>query len=387
MIMKLKIIASFIAALTYVTLIAQNPVLNYKNFIGPMYNSFDLTSSKVNISDTLKILETGQNLTWDFSQFGSIKDSNLSKISYTFLPKEESWLIDSATNLFMWTEPKIEIVFRLNRNRTIPDFWGDTIQDFEEIYFAIDDTSILVQGEGSPFINQLYSLHGVVSSYIFGFDLNITKPIENLPIQYNQVLIDSFNIDTLGSTPTFWTIRKRHNKKYIDATGKIIFPFGEVENSMRLIDIAYVETEKVNKNTGLSTIDSIIGFDAYWYAPDLQHCVPITKMSFYAEKPTGGKWNVSKLDAYITDQQSLTILENWSTPIENWFYPNPATNEITLVGFENAKSFKIYGLNGQILKQGLLNQNVINTESLSPNFYILEVFDGKTAFKSKLVIQ
>ena len=203
---------------------------------------------------------------------------------------------------------------------------------------------------------------------------------------FNKTIVDTLNLDTLGSTPTFWTIRKTHSKKYIDATGKIKFPFGEVENTMRLIDIAYVETEKVNKNTGLSTIDSIIDFDAYWYAPELQHCIPIVKMDFFAEKPTGGNWNVSTLDAYITDQQSLTILENWQTPTENWFYPNPAKNEITINGFENAESFKIYGLNGQLVMQGAINKNVINTEDLSPNFYILEVTNNETTAKSKLVI-
>ena len=109
-------------------------------------------------------------------------------------------------------------------------------------------------------------------------------------------------------------------------------------------------------------------------------------MDFFAEKPTGGNWNVSTLDAYITDQQSLTILENWQTPTENWFYPNPAKNEITINGFENAESFKIYGLNGQLVMQGAINKNVINTEDLSPNFYILEVTNNETTAKSKLVI-
>jgi len=385
--MKTRIFIAFIFSLVCLTTKAQNPVLNYKNFIGPMYSSFYLNSSKVNLKDTFQILETGQNLTWDFTQFGGITNNNFPKITYSFLPKEESWLIDSATNLFMWTDPEINVVFRLNRNRTIPDFWGNTIQDFDEIYFAIDDTNILVQGEGSSFINRLSSLNGMVGSYIFGFDLSITKPIKKLPIRYNQVLIDSITIDTLGSTPTFWTIKKTYNKKYVDATGKIIFPFGEVENTMRLIDIAFVETEKVNKNTGLSTIDSIIDFDAFWYAPELQHCIPIAKMEFFAEKLTGGKWNVSTLDAYITDQLSLTILENWQTPTENWFYPNPAKTHIIIKEIENLKEFKIFGLNGQIVKQGILNNNLVNTQDLSPNFYILEVVNDESSYRSKLIIQ
>jgi hypothetical protein len=385
--MKLRIIASFIAALIYVTTIAQNPVLNYKNFIGTMYNSFDLTSSKVNISDTFQILETGQNITWDFTEFGEVTNNNFPKITYSFLPKEESWLLDSATDRWFWTDPEFNLIIREDYNDSVINVNGNKVLNFFEVYFSISDSNIIPVGEADSYNSRLYSKTGGGISYFIGINLILGKEITQIPLMFNKTIVDTSNLDTLGSTPTFWSIRKRHTKKNIDATGKIIFPFGEVENSMRLIDIAYVETEKVNKNTGLSTIDSIIGFDAYWYAPDLQHCVPITKMSFYAEKPTGGKWNVSKLDAYITDQQSLTILENWSTPIENWFYPNPATNEITLVGFENATSFKIYGLNGQIIKQGLLNQNVINTESISPNFYILEVFDGKTAFKSKLVIQ
>ena len=385
--MKTRIFIAFVLSLAYLSTEAQNTVLNYKNFMGPMYSSFDLTSSKVNISDTFQILETGQNLTWDFTEFGGVTNNNFPKITYSFLPQDESWLLVSATDRWFWTDPEFNLIIREDYNDSVVDINGDKVLNFFEVYFSISDSNIIPVGEADSYNSRLYSKTGGGISYFIGINLILGKEITQIPLIFNKTIVDTLNLDTLGSTPTFWSIRKRHNKKNIDATGKIKFPFGEVENTMRLIDIAYVETEKVNKNTGLSTIDSIIGFDAYWYAPDLQHCVPITKMSFYAEKPTGGKWNVSKLDAYTTDQQSLTILENWNTSIENWFYPNPAKNQITLKGLENVKSFKIYGLNGQIVKQGLINQNVINTESLSPNFYILEVFDGKTTSKSKLVIQ
>lgn len=385
--MKTRIFIAFVLSLAFLSTEAQNTVLNYKNFMGPMYSSFDLTSSKVNISDTFQILETGQNLTWDFTEFGGVTNNNFPKITYSFLPQDESWLLVSATDRWFWTDPEFNLIIREDYNDSVVDINGDKVLNFFEVYFSISDSNIIPVGEANSYNSRLYSKTGGGISYFIGINLILGKEITQIPLMFNKTIVDTLNLDTLGSTPTFWTIRKTHSKKYIDATGKIKFPFGEVENTMRLIDIAYVETEKVNKNTGLSTIDSIIDFDAYWYAPELQHCIPIVKMDFFAEKPTGGNWNVSTLDAYITDQQSLTILENWQTPTENWFYPNPAKNEITINGFENAESFKIYGLNGQLVMQGTMNKNVINTEDLSPNFYILEVTNNETTAKSKLVIQ
>lgn len=385
--MKTRIFIAFVLSLAFLSTEAQNTVLNYKNFMGPMYSSFDLTSSKVNISDTFQILETGQNLTWDFTEFGGVTNNNFPKITYSFLPQDESWLLVSATDRWFWTDPEFNLIIREDYNDSVVDINGDKVLNFFEVYFSISDSNIIPVGEADSYNSRLYSKTGGGISYFIGINLILGKEITQIPLMFNKTIVDTLNLDTLGSTPTFWTIRKTHSKKYIDATGKIKFPFGEVENTMRLIDIAYVETEKVNKNTGLSTIDSIIDFDAYWYAPELQHCIPIVKMDFFAEKPTGGNWNVSTLDAYITDQQSLTILENWQTPTENWFYPNPAKNEITINGFENAESFKIYGLNGQLVMQGAINKNVINTEDLSPNFYILEVTNNETTAKSKLVIQ
>lgn len=384
--MKTRIFIAFVLSLAFLSTEAQNTVLNYKNFMGPMYSSFDLTSSKVNISDTFQILETGQNLTWDFTEFGGVTNNNFPKITYSFLPQDESWLLVSATDRWFWTDPEFNLIIREDYNDSVVDINGDKVLNFFEVYFSISDSNIIPVGEANSYNSRLYSKTGGGISYFIGINLILGKEITQIPLMFNKTIVDNLNLDTLGSTPTFWTIRKTHSKKYIDATGKIKFPFGEVENTMRLIDIAYVETEKVNKNTGLSTIDSIIDFDAYWYAPELQHCIPIVKMDFFAEKPTGGNWNVSTLDAYITDQQSLTILENWQTPTENWFYPNPAKNEITINGFENAESFKIYGLNGQLVMQGAINKNVINTEDLSPNFYILEVTNNETTAKSKLVI-
>ena len=100
----------------------------------------------------------------------------------------------------------------------------------------------------------------------------------------------------------------------------------------------------------------------------------------------GGKWQVDLLDAYITDQRSLAIMGNWQTPVENWFYPNPAKDEVILIEIENATNFKIFGLNGQLIKQNVLNSNRISVEGLPPNLYILEVENQTEKFRSKLVI-
>ena len=363
---------------------AQEPVLNYKNFVGPMFSSFDLTSSKVVLKDTFQLFEGGTNLIWDFSQFGGITDTTLPKYTYSFLPKEESWLLDSATNKWFWTNPEISFVFREDKNRMIQSTEGKTVPNIFDWYFYETDTLIEFSGQGSSINNRIASTPAIIDFFRIGFVRG--SYINSLPFSLNQIFTDSVSIDTLGSNPTFWTIRKDKSLKSFDATGKVIFPFGEVQNSLRFFELGIRETEKVNKLTGVSQTDSVIGFNAFWYAPDLQYCVPIAKLDFHAEKLYGGKWQVDLLDAYITDQRSLAIMGNWQTPVENWFYPNPAKDEVILIEIENATNFKIFGLNGQLIKQNVLNSNRISVEGLPPNLYILEVENQTEKFRSKLII-
>ena len=371
--MKNIILFLFIGSGTFLN--AQKIAIGHHNFIAPLYQEFQSISSKVKLEDTSEVLKIGLNQSWDFSNFGGYqeKDSISPIWTYSFLPREEGWLIDSANNRVGWTNPKVDFILRNDGNFTYPNINGKTVDGFEEWYFSKTDTLIKYVGSGLSIWDDI------------GFSMLTFLPFD-LPLKIGKSEItrnDSTNVDY----NTFWWKTKNVHGWLVSAEGSIELPFGKVNNCLRIDRYEYKIDIKTFKSSGNISIDTLAYFQSRFYAPELCNGIPIVDLEYSYQKPEAKKHRFYNVFSRITDQQSLTILENWNTPIENWFYPNPATNEITLIGFENATSFKIYGLNGQKIKQGLLNQNVINTESLSPNFYILEVFDGETAFKSKLVIQ
>ena len=398
---KIKVMRKYLLPFAFIiffieNISAQEPVLNYKNFLGPLNSSFNLTSSKVVLLDTFKLLDGGQNLTWDFSRFGYITNNSLSKVTFSFFPKEDSWLIDSAENRWLWDNPEIDLVFQINNNRIINGMHGNKIQDIKEVYFKLEDTTIFPVGLGSMFTNSLDSKFGSFYNSVFlpiyfetTFFYNgnfIKTPIS---YGYNEIdpnIIDTFNVDTLGSNQTFWTIEVIQRKLKMDATGKLKMPFGDIDNCLRMADVNKLITKKINKQTGIETNDTSFIAYYHWFAPDIAHSVPVVSLELEGNKPVGGNWNITRLNSYITDQQSLAVLENSKTQIGNWFYPNPAKEEVIISDLENATNFKIFGLNGQLIKQNVLNSNRISVEGLPPNLYILEVENQTEKFRSKLII-
>ena len=383
--MKNTLIIGIIVLFNISFLKAQQNNLNYKNFFGPVLSSYKLTSSKVILEDTFDILEKGQNRIWDFSRFGEISNNSFPIITYSFIPEENSWLLDSATDRIFWSNPEFDYIIRESYNDSIIDVNGKFVLNFKDWFFKVSDTSLFFVGSASSSLSKLNSTPGVEN--VMYFESIRSKKISELPLTYGKEYINESTIDTIGSSPTFWTIQKLHLNKSIDASGKIIFPFGEVNNAVRLVDMAIVETEKLNKNTGDSNIDSILEFKAFWIQPELQYSIPIVRLEMQAEKTVGNNWVFSTIESYISDKQSLSIsneknLANWS-----WFYPNPANNMIYLNKKLEAKTFTIYSINGQKVFNGVISENKILIEHLASNIYILEVFDGKLYHRSKLLIQ
>ena len=385
--MKKLFLYLLISFICVANLKSQNPVLNYQNFLGPVNSSFDLTSSKVVLQDTFQLLEIGQNLTWDFSQFGGIVNSSQPKITYSFLTKDASWLLDSASNRWHWDNPDFNLVLRKDFNKKVSNSSGKIVDEIEEIYFLIQDTTIIPNGLGYSSTSTLYSPPpSALIDFNFFIKLETGKKIETLPYYINSIILDSNHVDTLGANQTFWTLKEFSWIRKVDAAGTIILPFGEIKNCLKVSDIRTTITKKVNKQSGIETNDT--SFIAYlnWIAPNISHCIPVVSIDFGGEKLFGNEWDIMRLNAYIADQQSLGVNQNKKTSTANWFFPNPAKDEVIISDLENAINFKIFGLNGQLIKQNVLNSNRISVEGLPPNLYILEVENQTEKFRSKLVI-
>lgn len=71
--------------------------------------------------------------------------------------------------------------------------------------------------------------------------------------------------------------------------------------------------------------------------------------------------------------------------VSNAIYPNPATSFVTLSNFQEGLSYKIYDINGKLIKENKLLSPVISIEALSSGAYILQIENGKSKESIKLV--
>lgn len=67
-------------------------------------------------------------------------------------------------------------------------------------------------------------------------------------------------------------------------------------------------------------------------------------------------------------------------------YPNPTSSVIKVDNFENA-SYKIFNLNGEVVKDGAIKANSIEIEALKNGSYFLHIFDGNKVYSSQFVKQ
>ena len=67
-------------------------------------------------------------------------------------------------------------------------------------------------------------------------------------------------------------------------------------------------------------------------------------------------------------------------------YPNPTSSVIKVDNFENA-SFKIFNLNGEVVKDGAIKANSIEIEALKNGSYFLHIFDGNKVYTSQFIKQ
>ena len=81
---------------------------------------------------------------------------------------------------------------------------------------------------------------------------------------------------------------------------------------------------------------------------------------------------VAAVNDLSSDSQSITL------------YPNPASSEIFISGFEGKQTVEIFSISGvRVLKTSVENGSVINISNLRQGVYIVKV-DGKTVKLCKI---
>ena len=90
--------------------------------------------------------------------------------------------------------------------------------------------------------------------------------------------------------------------------------------------------------------------------------------------------NISKL--LVRDVTAVNDLSSDSQSIT--LYPNPASSEIFISGFEGRQTVEIYSISGvRVMKTSVENGSVINISNLRQGIYIVKV-DGKTVKLCKI---
>lgn len=92
---------------------------------------------------------------------------------------------------------------------------------------------------------------------------------------------------------------------------------------------------------------------------------------------------------WIIHAENTTTIKN--TSLNNYIiYPNPAFNQLTISSsFIGQKNYKIINYNGVIVGIGDLNssQTQISLNALPEGIYYIVIYDDKTIFSEKLIIQ
>jgi hypothetical protein len=90
---------------------------------------------------------------------------------------------------------------------------------------------------------------------------------------------------------------------------------------------------------------------------------------------------------FIAEFDVITNIEKINIPSVT-IYPNPTTNNITVILPENVPSalFTIYDLQGKmIIRKNIRSQDVISTENLADGIYIYHVTTGKEYYQGKII--
>ncbi len=158
---------------------------------------------------------------------------------------------------------------------------------------------------------------------------------------------------------------------------------GKFPGKRPVFELAYAHFERMGK-----------GSEAVWTkrARDLAiDSVGYEKTGFSLDSPGWGALCFRRTGTNgsrtIADEQ--VVLE---TMQDQFFYPNPASNQITLQLKEYPKgnTLKVYDFAGKLVRsESLVGQtNQINVNSFLPGIYVLEVSrDGKVTYRSRLVIK
>jgi hypothetical protein len=208
---------------------------------------------------------------------------------------------------------------------------------------------------GNPFVDSLSAKYGIS-----------TEPFRIYPVstQYVRVVTTNYNLEALAEIMKLASGVIHSNSLIIRGGGDSISAI-------------------FNNNTALIT------YSHGWYIP--------TSLGCYTGCPYHRYWqfqvdlsdcSVQYLGSYgdVLPQNYVSVSENAAVPLQ--FYPNPFSEFINLENVALGTAFRLYAYNGQLVREGHLEQDKIsNLQDLPAGVYLLKIGDGQQAQQVRLLKQ
>lgn len=224
----------------------------------------------------------------------------------------------------------------------------------------LNDTSILLCGQGGPETTPSYSL-------------NVLSTLEdNAPIDYNYFKIEG---DMRDHPALFSSVSRNGDNIYIGGNSNFDYanPFWSSNDS-------WYHLIKINPD--------ITPIWEYWYGGDAYYFLySILATNDGGCLMVGNRYDdqtqYMERDIYIAKVNSDGLIV-WTQeiPIDlqvTTVYPNPGTNQLNIKTKKKDQLFELININGQVVIEQILfeNRNTINTESLNSGMYFYRLIDEK----------
>ncbi len=185
------------------------------------------------------------------------------------------------------------------------------------------------------------------------------------PVKYNDSYTTNIDVESGRIVKTY---RKGSYKVTVDGEGKLILPYGELKNIMRVkVEMNYKDSSRFNQSTYSSTAYE------YWQKGSISYAMKIEFIDEGRNKDTIVVYRKGE-EVHHNPTGIATYYKNGSVLL----YPNPASDILNVQadGLNELNAYKIFNILGETKFTGNLeNGNQINIEELSVGMYFVD-FEG-----------
>ena len=275
---------------------------------------------------------------------------------------------------------------------------GFTNPEYESEYFLPWSSMDFSQGEqiGLSIKDPLYftkissSMIEIVGYGVTANDYPIPAASDTIDIKYELPMnyTDSWysrSYTNLDLNPAFDGIYRRYQQRTSEVDG-----WGQITTPFKTYDVVRVKSYVESQDSVYINFGGFGGqwielpvpptYEYEWYANGED--IPVFKV---ITQDVGGSENVSSVEFKDKKRDFASTIEN---AVDFQIYPNPASNNLTVITANFADQISIYSLTGELLVSELTNSTISNLDvsGLSNGLYLLEIKVGTQVSTQKFSV-